>query len=428
MFKKTICIFISFLFIISSISIPCTAADEKLDILIMGDSIPYGYLLANGEKNYGELIEDYYNGKADVTNIAVNGYSTSDLLELIDKPDTKKLIKNADVVIISIGANDLLNVFFERYYEIVQTYNETDFATAAQTIMNDKDGLSDLLNDLDKGTLTAINNIPEIKNRITTANNDTKIIFQTIYNPFESISENPDYTVISTLSFLLNNLLFQINKEIKSLDGTETADIYALFKNTGWLTTNICDYDIHPNQFGHVAIAAKIISMLSDDEQNYKKLCVRMTKETIANEKLAKYRDIALSATDDELRRANTDIINSIGVKIPEPPQTTITESHTVTSASAAKVDVTTTVSQTTTELELTTHTTTQFTAETTAETSIASEKSSLQSTTYESSELTAEANSNLDNESKLELLLLIVKGVLIVAFNIFVFLKIKRK
>ncbi len=425
MFKKIICILISFLFIISNFSIPCKAADEKLDILIMGDSIPYGYLLASSEKNYGELIKDYYNGKADVTNIAVNGYSTNDLLELIEKSETKEQIKNADVVIISIGANDLLNVFFERYYEIVQTYSETDFAVAAQTIISDKDGFSDLLNDLDKGTLTAINNIPEIKNKIATANSDTKIIFQTIYNPFESLSGNPDYTVISTLNFLLNSLLFQINKEIKSLEGTETADIYALFKNTGWLTTNIRNYDIHPNQLGHVSISAKIITILSEDEQNFKKLCVRLTKETIANENLAKYKDIALSATDDELRRANADIINSIGVKIPEPPQTSITESQAITSSSEKDVAVTTTESETITESELTVETATETIIETT-ETSTILESTSIQETTYETSEPPIRTDSTIENIPRLPLSLL-VTGIIVIALILLLIIKIKR-
>ena len=81
-----------------------SAAEKKM--LVLGDSISAGYGLANGELGYYDYVAEY--GGYSMTNLAVSGDTTVDLLEVIAKDNTQKAVKDADLICISIGGNDLL--------------------------------------------------------------------------------------------------------------------------------------------------------------------------------------------------------------------------------------------------------------------------------------------------------------------------------
>ena len=85
------------------------AADSKSGIVILGDSIAAGGLRKGSVAyNYGDICGDYLGCK--VSNYAVSGYDTSDLVNEIESfTDTqKKAVSDADVVVISIGGNDMM--------------------------------------------------------------------------------------------------------------------------------------------------------------------------------------------------------------------------------------------------------------------------------------------------------------------------------
>ena len=63
-------------------AIPASAAaSDPENVIILGDSIASGYGLEGDERNYGEIISDYYG--CTVRNFAVPGINTNDLLTAV---------------------------------------------------------------------------------------------------------------------------------------------------------------------------------------------------------------------------------------------------------------------------------------------------------------------------------------------------------
>ena len=79
----------------------------------LGDSLAYGYGAA-GNYGYAERYRDHLqndNGVAvQLTNLGVNGWTSSDLLAALKKNSTyRNAVANSDVVTFDIGGNDFLN-------------------------------------------------------------------------------------------------------------------------------------------------------------------------------------------------------------------------------------------------------------------------------------------------------------------------------
>ncbi len=84
-----------------------TAAPKGM--VVLGDSIAAGGLRKGSVAyNYGDICGDYLGCK--VSNYAVSGYDTSDLVKEIESftDAQKKAVSDADVVVISIGGNDMM--------------------------------------------------------------------------------------------------------------------------------------------------------------------------------------------------------------------------------------------------------------------------------------------------------------------------------
>lgn len=85
------------------------AANEKtqLSYVVLGDSIGWGAGVLNSEEAvFGKIVADT-NGYA-FKNDAVNGYTTSDLLNHLNKADIAEDVRNADIISVSIGGNNYL--------------------------------------------------------------------------------------------------------------------------------------------------------------------------------------------------------------------------------------------------------------------------------------------------------------------------------
>lgn len=110
--KKFLSLCVSAVLAVSSVPFFTANAvgEETVDsITIFGDSIASGYSVDESlEYNYGEILGDYLG--ADVANYADPGDTTTDLLAVIDglTDAQKNNVVNTDVVIVSIGGNDLM--------------------------------------------------------------------------------------------------------------------------------------------------------------------------------------------------------------------------------------------------------------------------------------------------------------------------------
>lgn len=100
----------------AALSVSASAEKKYESMLVVGDSISTGYGLENYTpggspyecRSYCNILAESLElkGGESYINRAVNGYTSSDLLALI--PSLKEQVAKSDLVVISIGGNDLL--------------------------------------------------------------------------------------------------------------------------------------------------------------------------------------------------------------------------------------------------------------------------------------------------------------------------------
>lgn len=210
--------------------------DKKVYYLALGDSIAAG-VNASGTDNYGysdyiktylenrDLLETYIN------EFAVSGYRSIDLKRDIE--DNKKLtindknitLKNAlikaDIVTLSIGANDFFYYLNASYTDVYDHINES---------LNDVENLFKLVREYCKEDIIVVG----------------------YYTPFES------HEKIDTM----DEIIKFANKKLEELCNEydmHFVDVFELFKENPYLPN---PNDIHPSIEGYEAISKEIIKVI----------------------------------------------------------------------------------------------------------------------------------------------------------------------
>ena len=222
-------------------------ASTKLDYLALGDSLAAGQTPNRQiDKGYGDYIAGQL-AKMDLLasfdkRFAVPGYTTSDVLMDIETNIEKKnahgqsiklhdAIKNAEVITLDIGANDLLSKI-----NIDPTKNEVSF---------DQQQIQTALMEVGQ-------NLAQILTTIKTLNPNVDIYVMGYYNPFPYLPENVQ-TQLTQLLGLLNQTIENTGKPFQVVF-VPTAEVIG--KNPTIFLPN--PNDIHPNKAGYLQLANAI--------------------------------------------------------------------------------------------------------------------------------------------------------------------------
>lgn len=314
----------------SALPVAAETYGDGVNITLLGDSIASGYGLSDEEYNYGQIVADYLGGS--VENYAVSGYDSAETLAQIRSFDSaqKAQLADSDIVIISTGANDIISYAASSLLEFAEANNLLSDGKTAEDIPENPT-LQDLQEFIDMNTMMnfansfanirsltdrltyiyqnvtytnanpngasrvqviakqIIPNINEIVSEIKTVNPDARIILQTVYNPLQlqtSYEEavktaygNAYHTAYIQFKTLFSNITEKYAEQLKSVEGVEIADVYTDFSSTdensqkyGWYFTGIQagreNLDIHPNQAGHIAIAATVLDTIGETRED----------------------------------------------------------------------------------------------------------------------------------------------------------------
>lgn len=186
-------------------------------ILVLGDSVARGCGSTNG--GFGsylvDLLQKGTNKNFTLTNLGVDGLTSSGLVDIINKKETRELIIQSEIIILNIGGNDLLEHFVSGGpLKVIKKFRSTK--------------------------KTFKKNLLYIKETINTINPNAVLIANGLYNPCE---ESYEY-------FLVAERLVKLwNKTFACLDG--------VIVNTSELSKNRShwDDDIHPNDEGYKNLA-----------------------------------------------------------------------------------------------------------------------------------------------------------------------------
>ncbi|MEB9881313.1 SGNH/GDSL hydrolase family protein [Bacillus cereus] len=199
-----------------------------LQIVSLGDSLTRGVGDKEGIGYVGRMKEDLqkdYKQKIALTNLAVSGAKMPDLLKQIESNGAQYSIKQADVIVLTIGGNDLFPGW--------ETLGKIDLETYRPD------------------TETFQNEAKKIIEEIRKLNTDSPIFWLGLYNPFEDVE---DLKGSSNIVVDWNASLEKLALNDKNVYITPTFD---LFQNRG--KDLLYSDHFHPNEVGYTYMAERLV-------------------------------------------------------------------------------------------------------------------------------------------------------------------------
>ncbi|EJR47992.1 hypothetical protein IIM_04254 [Bacillus cereus VD107] len=202
--------------------------DGTLQIVSLGDSLTRGVGDKEGIGYIGRMKEDLqkdYKQKVALTNLAVSGAKMPDLLKQIESSGAQYSIKQADVIVLTIGGNDLFPGWESLGKIDLETYRPD--------------------------TETFQNEAKKIIEEIRKLNTDSPIFWLGLYNPFEDVE---DLKGSSNIVVDWNASLEKLALNDKNVYITPTFD---LFQNRG--KDLLYSDHFHPNEVGYTYMAERLV-------------------------------------------------------------------------------------------------------------------------------------------------------------------------
>jgi lysophospholipase L1-like esterase len=259
---------------------PVMAANRKtIDYVAFGDSVAagvrggnaapgdpsyesksqYGYtnIIAN-DLSHSDILSNFSKDK----NLCRSGMTAAELAEncnklLIENTDTHEynIVKNAEIVTLDIGANDLLGPL----YDYVAKLDNINDATP--------DDVALILSEIQKHMLTegrAIQtNIVKILQDILTVNPKVKIYVMGYYNPLPALPEIYGLNgYVSDLNFIIDDIVTAFKNSGASITYVDTMEAMAMTPTNYTNYNLLVSTDIHPTEEGYQAIADEFMKVI----------------------------------------------------------------------------------------------------------------------------------------------------------------------
>ena len=269
-----------------------TLARKSTVYVSLGDSIPRGYGLTDPQnQSFPSILAESFKGFSETVkfeNAAVDGNTSSDLLQLLKSENSPSLLKDADIITVTIGANNLLKPFSAAMQKVFEnSLSDIDFSNMDSSkffavfpqIADDVNSAlnsDDFNSEMKKGLDTLKSELPLIFSRLKTISPNAKIYITTVYNPYKGLNIRiPNTTSAVMLENIANVYILQLNdiiKESASKAEIEVVDIYTAFEESTEQLVNaivsiippVFSFDPHPNQAGHLKIAETYLKALSE--------------------------------------------------------------------------------------------------------------------------------------------------------------------
>ena len=337
--SKVLNILIIFILLIAYIFPIMSFANSNFTTYVaLGDSIAYGYGLANRDNDsYASKVRQKYNiSQSNFQNLAVSGMTCAEYYEKIQEEEYTNAIENADLLTVSIGSNELLGLVTKAVSDVTGVpIDSPNFVEEAQNVF------------LSASMLEKIKMLTEIYNTFTSE--EMKLQIEASINTYKDnwsksiqyIKEiNPDITIVATefynpyyeislgsydLGGFVDENIQKMNEILHENSNSESeykiAKIYDAFNTTNPRLTNVnismsdLNVDPHPNVLGHEVICTKIMDALvdADNKKDISELTINDIKDQVytgegitpkvtikdGNTELVENRDFTVSYSDN---------------------------------------------------------------------------------------------------------------------------------
>lgn len=190
---------------------------SEINYVVLGDSIATGTIVPNyidSEIPYPEYFKSYIESSSGITvnmhDFSVDGDHTADLLfKLKNDLAMRESVQNADIITVSIGGNNLMYAANYSFFGI--SYYDFDQIDETKA---------------DAGRDAFVTEFPQIITTLKSLNSEAQIIVNTIYNPFNNVSDIEHYNLVQSYLYSNGN---GINDVIMNESGYDVADIHKAY-------------------------------------------------------------------------------------------------------------------------------------------------------------------------------------------------------
>lgn len=214
-------------------------SSKETHVTAVGDSLTQGVGDSQGEGGYVGILDRTVNEKKQLVkfdNYGVRGNRTDQLLDRLDNEDVSSAIEDSDIVLITIGANDIMKVVRE---------NITDLSFKA--FVKERVGYEQRLRD--------------IFDKIQEINPDAEIYLLGFYNPFEKYFD--DIEELDTIVEEWNSTGTAVADDYEGITFIPMDD---LFSDPDTDEELIADDNFHPNDLGYKRMAKRVLSYLTNNK------------------------------------------------------------------------------------------------------------------------------------------------------------------
>lgn len=261
--KKIILFFVTYFIIVLPV--------DALKLVSVGDSILSGYLLQDENDSFDNLLAEELN--FDFYEYSYIGMTSDMLLDDLDNDNLKENIKAADIIILSIGSNDLLDLMFEMDFSNINI----DFYNNAKMTVNNTEGLATSINSLNNLITDELKNKVDliidnfeinyelIINKIRKLNNKATIYINNFYNPYFNLNIPIKGVDLSNISSYFDDVIDRFNSKIKAYDNVKIINIHSLLRKNKYLNVNYfsLNFDPHPNKKGQKEIFKEYLKQMT---------------------------------------------------------------------------------------------------------------------------------------------------------------------
>ncbi|MEO8431731.1 MAG: GDSL-type esterase/lipase family protein [Acidobacteriota bacterium] len=204
-------------------------------LLVLGDSLARGTGDETGRGFAADVLDALRKrGPADVANLSVNGAESSELVELVRSANVRSLAASADVILVSIGGNDLSHA--------VARGPEAAGARIVEDITASRDRY--------------LANLREILGALRSANSTAPILLLGLYDPFGDAG--PGGRLGSSVILRWNGLL---QETALGYPRTSVVQSFDLFERR---PDRLGVDRFHPNRRGYEAIGSRMVQLLPE--------------------------------------------------------------------------------------------------------------------------------------------------------------------
>lgn len=268
--------------------IKAAPVEETIHYVALGDSIATGYGVKD---SYVDQVADYLEEKyghenvvVRTDNLAVSAMQSEGLIRALTNPkdprfsNYQKTLKDADIVTISIGSNDILTPFMN---ELAEEFS-CNYMTFQPTVLGlmQKNKQEDLIYHIrqlrsslpdNQQVLSNIQSFPGRLNQIVAKVEqlapEAAIYVNNIYNPYMKYNLYYGSTLLLKGADIADGYVMQMNQVFDS-DSEDYAlvDLYDVITDESQVNASAAEYNIdpHPNQVGHDRIADAVIATMKE--------------------------------------------------------------------------------------------------------------------------------------------------------------------